>query len=355
MLLDALAVATQKTVNDLYDSIHLLHNSLNHWTDFSVENNSSGNNESKSSSSSSATSTSASSSASFLSPFYSLCHSFGIVDEKDSPFRLILLNYFEYYFKQQAVASPNKSGLVEKDLHYLQYLPVMASGLWILTDLYDGSGGKASSSSSSSTSSHPIDFTSISSAFPSHLSYHAFNNIYSTNAHIIPFSLNKLFLFTFHLFQLKKWTMDPLVIGTSLYDERKVITSPFGGKNAMNIPMQITYQQTCYLNYIEKNYLAISSQVLLILSNNAIASLTNPNMSTAPPAQQQQQLNYQNIPFHALFGLLLYFMEFSPSFVYQNKHSLEKYFPYDLFHSATMDISLGKYNFHETLHKFANN
>jgi hypothetical protein len=345
MLLDALAIATQKTVNDLYDSIHLLHNSLNHWTDFSAENSSHGNNESKTSSSSS------SASGTFLSPFYSLCHSFGIVDEKDSPFLLILLSYFEYYFKQQAVASPNKSGLIDKDLQYLQYLPVMASGLWILTDLYDATSGKGSSSSS--TSSHPIDFTSISSAFPSHLSYHAFNNIYSTNAHIIPFSLNKLFLFTFHLFKLKKWTMDASVIGTSIYDERKVITSPFNGKDTNNIPMQITQQQTCYLNYLEKNYLAISSQVLVILSNNAITSLTNPSSNSTQ--QPQQQLNYQNIPFHALYGLLLYFMEFSPSFVYSNKHSLEKYFPYDLLHSATMDISLGKYNFHDTLHKFANN
>jgi hypothetical protein len=129
-----------------------------------------------------------------------------------------------------------------------------------------------------------------------------------------------------------------------------------------NIPMLMKYYQSIYRHYIQNNYLKITSQILLLLSNQSIHQLTiastssiyslNSKDTTNTNIMNNSNINYANIPFHSLYGLLLLFIEFAPSFLSQNYQLLEDCFPYDIIHNGYFDISLGKYNFHENLPKF---
>jgi hypothetical protein len=368
MLLDALAVATQRSVNDLYDSIHLLHNSINHWY-IPSSNNPGSSNESKTNSTggTGSTSTSSSSTSSTLNSFYHLCHSFGIVDERDTPLILTLLTTFEQHYANNNIPAPEMS----KDLQLLQYLPVYASGLFVLSEFYE--------MKSSHHAHNSFDYSAIQQEFSaSQVNYHLYYHIYANNFHVIPFALNKMFLFIFTLFQMKKWSFDVKI--QSIYDQKKTPATPANAPQpviyqqhffvpkefANNMPMLTKYYQSLYISFVQENYLKISSQILLLLSNQAINQLQLASTSSIyslggvgggsasnPSNTAHIQLNYPQIPFHSLYGLLLMLMEFSPGFLSHNFDILEECLPYDIIYNGFYDISLGKYNFHENLPKLA--
>ena len=108
MLSDAMAVVCQENVNDLYDSLHLLQTSLNHWTALSPAANSSS--SSSTNNGSKVLDMAVSGQQHILLSLYSLLNSFGQSEERENFISIAIFQTVLSKLKYHNVATAQHNG-----------------------------------------------------------------------------------------------------------------------------------------------------------------------------------------------------------------------------------------------------